>query len=246
MKKSVRSLLSSVAALGTTVCMGLSVASLTSSAEESANAYVFLRSVSESARFEGIDATVNTISDGASTAVVDKDGSYSVSIDVSKESGIDSIDEISILKVYVCGTKENLADASVKVDSLKIDDKEVSLSAEPECMKSEAGTEIFIDLYDTNGTTLFNRTDYQDISKINVDFTVSGWTAEAEETTTAAPAETTTAAESSSESKETTTTAAASSTATEVPKTGVNSVAGVVAVMGLAAAGVMFTRKKNN
>ena len=240
MKKLVKNLLSSVAVLGTTAYMSLGMACLNTSAAEIPNAYVFLRSISENARYEGVGVSVNTISDGASTAVVDKDGSYNVSVDVSKESGIDSIDEISILKVYICGTKENLSNASVKVNSLKIDNKEVSLSSEPESVKSEAGTEIFVDLYDTNGTTLFNRTDYQDISKVSVDFTVSGWTSETEETTTTET--TTTTATTSDETTTTTTTYKPN----DVPKTGVKSVDVALAVMGLSAVCVIFTKKKNN
>lgn len=238
--KKTKKLLSVVAAFSVTACL-YGGTTFNCNAEETPNAYVFLRSVSESVRYEGIDAAINTVSAGAVTATVDKDGSYNVSFDVSKENGIDSIDEISILKVYVCGV-DSSSDVQIKVDSLKIDGAEVTLSAEPACEKSESGTEVFADLYDTNGTTLFNRTDYQNIKTISVDFTVSGWP----ETATAAE-ETTADVQTTSETETTVKTESTASQTTEsvLPKTGVKSSAAFAAagMMALACLAVLGKKK---
>lgn len=238
--KKAKKILSVISSLGLTACLygGMMV---NCNAEETSNAYVFLRSVSENVRYEGINSSINTVSDGAGTTIVNKDGSYNVSFDVSKESKIDSIDEISILKVYVCGV-DVPSDVKIKVDSLKIDGGEVTLSEEPVCEKSESGTDIFVDLYDTNGTKLFNRTDYQNIKTISIDFTVSGWP---EVTTTA---ETTTTDVQTSETVTTvkTETTASQTTDSVLPKTGVKSSAAFATVGMVALACLAISSKKKD
>lgn len=231
MKKKMRMAFSAVAALSTVAVMSYATAWV-GNAEEGANAYLFLRSVSEAARFEGIDDPVNTISDGAVTATIDKDGSYTVEIDVTKEKDI-TIDEISILKVYVNVTEEESA-ATIKVDSLKFDGEEVALTDDPVCLKAESGTGLYVDLCDTNGAELFDRLEYQEIKTISVDFTVIGWP-ETENGTTI-----------TEEKKEetTTTTTTTAQNITSVPQTGESAGFAIAGVCVLAAAAGMIVSKK--
>ncbi|MBQ7012846.1 MAG: hypothetical protein IJN11_02880 [Oscillospiraceae bacterium] len=182
------------AAVASMGCMAL-----TCSAAEvpAADAYVYYRSVDEAIRFEGVGNEVNTLE--ATPVSVAADGTYTV------ELTADSLGEIAVLKLYVASA-EDLGAAEVTVNTVKINGEEVTLAETPAAAKSE--NDIYLDIWDTNGKQLFDRTAYQDATSISIDFTVVNWpVAETttEETTTAPETTTTTAA---------TTTAAATTAAT--------------------------------
>lgn len=206
-----------------------------SAEEASPNAYVYLRSVSEDVKYEGMDSSTNTVSAGAVTATVSKDGNYEVSIDLSKESSEMKIDEISILQLRVDTKSDEEGSANLKVDSLKIDGNDVALTGDQKCSKSEDGTSLYVDLCnvgDSDSKNLFNRKDYQNVSTVTIDFTVTGWpNAEAE--TTEETTESTTEATEEKKNDE----------VSSVPKTGDTALAlGVITVA--AAAGVCVSKKK--
>lgn len=229
MNKKMKALFTFTATLGVAATMSCATA-FTCSADATPNAYLFLRSVSEEARYEGIDASVNTISDGAGTASVTANGSYQVSIDLSKEDSVDAIDEISILQLYV-NVSEEQASASLKVDSLKIDGEEIAFTENPVCQKANSGTSLYLDLCDTNGESLFDRKEYQDVQTISVDFTVTGWPT-AEETVEETTEETEDVDKTTKE-------------VDEVPKTGETTAAVAVGVGVLIATAGMMLSKKN-
>ncbi|WP_295218033.1 hypothetical protein [Ruminococcus sp.] len=157
-----------------------------SAEEASPNAYVYLRSVSEDVKYEGMDSSTNTVSAGAVTATVSKDGNYEVAIDLSKENSEMKIDEISILQLRVDAKSDEEAGANLKVDSLKIDGNDVALTGDQKCSKSEDGTSLYVDLCnvgDSDSKNLFNRKDYQNISTVTIDFTVTNWPSAEAETT---------------------------------------------------------------
>ena len=143
----------------------------------SGTAYIFLHDAAEDGvRYEGPDAEVNTIEDGVTTAAIDADGSYTVSFDLSRETGCEVIDEISALKLYVIGPPTAF-NATVRIDSVKINGEEIALTAAPQiCM---ADNVFHADLCDADGDALLNHTDYiRDITSAEIRFTVSDWITE--------------------------------------------------------------------
>ncbi len=156
------------------VAASLSVDAIASSAEEADTAYLFIRSVSEEARYEDDGATVNTLSDGVTTATITADGDYTVSIDLGAEEDVDTIDEISVLQLQIVTEQ----DIEITLDNVKIDGEEVELTDEATVQTADDGSSYYIDLCNINGENLFDRKEYQDITTISVDFSVSGWVEE--------------------------------------------------------------------
>jgi len=181
MKQTIRILTAAAAAL---LC--LSAAMPAGAAELPGTAYVFLRDVAENGvRYEGPGAMVNTIEAGVTTASVEADGSYTVSIDLAAENAFSTVDEISKLQLYVIGPPTSYA-ATVTVDSLKLNGEEISLAQPPQVKLSD--NVFYADLCDANGDSLFNRTDYiKSITSVEIGFTVSNWFTETTPPATAAP-----------------------------------------------------------
>jgi hypothetical protein len=181
MNKRIRTLTAAAAAL---FCLGAAIPA--HAAETTGNAYIFLRDVAEDGvRYEGPDAMVNTIRDGVTSVLVDTDGSYTVGIDLTKESAYETVDEISKLQLYVIGPPSSYA-ANVTVDSVKINGEEIALTWTPQVKISD--NVFYADICDANGDSLFNRTDYiKNITSVEIGFTVSNWITETVPATTAPP-----------------------------------------------------------
>ena len=151
-------------------------------AEDKGTAFLYVNDTDGKFKYEGADGN-NTI-EKAVTADVTKDGSYNVSFDL----GSDTI-QVSALQLDITGM-EHAKDAKVTIDSFKINGEEVKLESTPSPKVTDSEIEVVI--FNTNGDQLFNRETYNQISKVDVKFTVENWYKE--EATTEAPAEATTEA----------------------------------------------------
>lgn len=228
--------------------VGCGAALSVNAAAETGKAYVFLEDVNDEARYEGEGNSVNTIKDGAVNAEIDKDGSYTVEIDLSKETTVTTIGEIKKLKLFVVGT-DKTKDVTLTVNELKIDGAAVELSGTPAVKASE--NDFYADFYDVDGDKLFDPLEHQNASKISIAFTVANWPVEesSSEPESSAP-ESSEASSSEASSSEASSSAAESSAApvesnTSTGDAGINVSAVALAVAAAACLGAVAMKKKD-
>ena len=226
-QKTISKLISSAIAGGMLLTCAAAVSA--NAAEDKGTAFLYVNDTDGKFKYEGADGN-NTI-EKAVTADVTKDGSYNVSFDL----GSDTI-QVSALQLDITGM-EHAKDAKVKIDSFKINGEEVKLDSTPSPKVTDSEIEVVI--FNTNGDQLFNRETYNQISKVDVAFTVENWYKEEE----AAATEATTEAEKKPDADSSANTNQQS--ANPVP-TGDAGVTGIVLVMGTSvlAGTLAFRRKK--